>query len=96
MRRWARIGQIATASVVLVIASTLMAAPAVSNAAPAATLFANISDLITGTPAPKTRAAQCVFYGDGTLPSTFNSFVYAPGSTAGNIGSRVSTRERMS
>ncbi len=57
-----------------------------NNAAPAAQLFANISDLITGTPAPATRTAQCQFYGNGTLPPTFNSFVYAPGSTAGNIG----------
>ena len=57
-----------------------------NNAAPAATLFANISNLITGVPAPSTRIAQCAFYGDGTLPSTFNSFVYAPGSVAGNIG----------
>ncbi|HWW25463.1 MAG TPA: hypothetical protein VNZ85_06155 [Caulobacter sp.] len=57
-----------------------------NNAAPAATLFANISNLITGVPAPSTRTAQCAFYGEGTLPSTFNSFVYAPGSVAGNIG----------
>jgi hypothetical protein len=57
-----------------------------NNAAPAATLFANISNLITGVPAPATRTAQCAFYGTGVLPPTFNSFVYPPGSTAGNIG----------
>ena len=57
-----------------------------NNAAPAATLFANISDLITGKPAPATRTAQCQFYGSGTLPATFNSFVYPPGANAGNIG----------
>ena len=57
-----------------------------NNAAPAATLFANISNLITGTPPPKTRIDQCAFYGSGTLPSTFNSFVYPPGSIAGNVG----------
>ncbi len=57
-----------------------------NNAAPAATLFSNISALITGNPGPKTRADQCTFYGTGVLPSTFNSYVYPPGSLAGSIG----------
>ena len=57
-----------------------------NNAAPAATLFANISNLITGSPAPTTRISQCAFYRNGTLPPTFNSFVYPPGANAGNVG----------
>lgn len=57
-----------------------------NNAAPAATLFADISNLITGVPAPATRIAQCAFYRNGTLPPTFNSFVYPPGADAGNVG----------
>jgi hypothetical protein len=57
-----------------------------NNAQPAATLFSNISALITGTPGPKSRSDQCAFYGSGQLPKTFNSFVYPAGATAGNIG----------
>jgi hypothetical protein len=57
-----------------------------NNAAPAATLFSNISALITGNPGPKTRADQCAFYGNGVLPPSFNSYVYPPGSLAGSIG----------
>ncbi|PVM86865.1 hypothetical protein DDF62_17590 [Caulobacter radicis] len=57
-----------------------------NNEQPAATLFSNISALITGDAPVKTRAQQCAFYGSGRLPPTFNSFVYPPGSIAGNIG----------
>ena len=57
-----------------------------NNAAPAATLFSNISALITGSPGPQTRTDQCSFYGSGRLPQTFNSVVYPPGAVAGNIG----------
>ncbi|PVM83811.1 flavin monoamine oxidase family protein [Caulobacter endophyticus] len=57
-----------------------------NNEQPAATLFSNISALITGDAPVKTRAQQCAFYGSGQLPPTFNSFVYPPGSIAGNIG----------
>lgn len=57
-----------------------------NNAAPAATLFSNVSALITGSPGPRTRAEQCQFYASGTLPATFNSFVYPAGSIAGNVG----------
>jgi hypothetical protein len=57
-----------------------------NNAQPAATLFTNISALITGTPGPQTRTEQCQFYATGTLPASFNSFVYPPGSNAGDIG----------
>ena len=57
-----------------------------NNAAPADTLFGNISALITGQQNLNSRAAQCEFYDSGTLPSTFNSFVYRPGETVGNIG----------
>ncbi|MEX2586997.1 MAG: hypothetical protein WD602_03255 [Actinomycetota bacterium] len=57
-----------------------------NNAAPADTLFGNISDLITGSNDLSTRAAQCSFYGTGVLPDSFNSFVYKPGETVGNIG----------
>ena len=57
-----------------------------NNAAPAATLFSNVSGLITGTEPVKTRAQQCQFYSTGTLPPTFNSSVYPPNSNAGNVG----------
>lgn len=57
-----------------------------NNAAPAATLFSNVSALITGNPGPATRAEQCQFYANGTLPPTFNSFVYPAGTVASNIG----------
>ena len=57
-----------------------------NNEQPAATLFSNISALITGKAPVSTRSQQCAFYGSGRLPATFNSFVYPPGSIAGNIG----------
>ncbi|MEK6258226.1 MAG: FAD/NAD(P)-binding protein [Planctomycetota bacterium] len=57
-----------------------------NNAKPAATLFSNISALITGNAPVKTRAQQCQFYSSGTLPDTFNSFVYPPETNAGNVG----------
>lgn len=57
-----------------------------NNAAPAATLFTNVSALITGTAPVSTRAQQCQFYSTGTLPWSFNSFVYPAGSNAGNVG----------
>lgn len=57
-----------------------------NNEKPAATLFSNISALITGNAPVSTRSQQCAFYGSGRLPDTFNSFVYPPGSIAGNIG----------
>lgn len=57
-----------------------------NNAAPAATLFTNISGLITGNTPVQTRAQQCQFYASGTLPANFNSFVYPPGTVAGNVG----------
>ena len=48
MRRGARIGQIAAASVVLAVASTLMAAPTVSNAGPALSAGAWTTDTPSG------------------------------------------------
>jgi hypothetical protein len=57
-----------------------------NNAKPADDLFANISELITGSRHLQTRRAQCEFYDNGRLPPTFNSFVYNPGDIVGNIG----------
>ncbi|MDJ0630509.1 MAG: hypothetical protein QNJ44_19790 [Rhodobacter sp.] len=57
-----------------------------NNEAPPNDLFTHISDLITGTNVLNFRSQQCRFYADGTLPGTFNSFVYNPGDTASNVG----------
>lgn len=57
-----------------------------NNAQPAAVLFTNISALITGSTPVATRSQQCQFYANGTLPASFNSFVYPGGSVAGNVG----------
>lgn len=57
-----------------------------NNAAPASTLFSNISALITGNAPVANRTDQCQFYSTGQLPPTFNSFVYPPGANAGNVG----------
>ena len=57
-----------------------------NNAAPASTLFANISGLITGGAEVTTRQDQCAFYGAGELPTSFNSYVYSGGDVAGNVG----------
>ncbi|WP_281557152.1 hypothetical protein [Thalassomonas sp. RHCl1] len=57
-----------------------------NNEKAAGVLIGNISNLITGSNPVTTRAEQCQFYASGTLTSEFNSFVYSPGDTAGNIG----------
>ncbi|SLN67683.1 hypothetical protein ROG8370_03158 [Roseovarius gaetbuli] len=57
-----------------------------NNEAPAAELFGQISNLITGGADLKTRSEQCHYYATGTLPDSFNSFVYEPGNTVSNIG----------
>lgn len=57
-----------------------------NNERPSDELVDHISDLLTGTPAPTTRADECAFYADGTLPPTTNSVVYNPGDTVSNIG----------
>ncbi|MBS0124457.1 flavin monoamine oxidase family protein [Thetidibacter halocola] len=57
-----------------------------NNAAPASDLFTNISNLVTGGADLKTRTDQCHFYAKGTLPDSFNSFVYDPGNIVSNIG----------
>ncbi|MEO1040603.1 MAG: hypothetical protein AAFX09_13795 [Pseudomonadota bacterium] len=57
-----------------------------NNAAPASTLFSNISALITGPAPVETRQQQCAFYASGRLPYSFNSYVYSGGDMAGNIG----------
>lgn len=57
-----------------------------NNEAPASTLFTNISNLITGGADLETRSEQCHYYATGTLPDSFNSFVYDPGNTVSNIG----------
>lgn len=57
-----------------------------NNAAPSTTLTSNISDLITGSNPLVTRTEQCAFYGSGTLPDSFNSFVYRGGEIASNVG----------
>ncbi|MEP3329692.1 hypothetical protein [Sedimentitalea sp.] len=59
--------------------------PGVNEASPD-DLYSHISDLITGTTPLKDRTEQCAFYASGTLPSTFNSFVYNPGDVASNVG----------
>lgn len=56
------------------------------NAAPADELFGRVSELITGATDLSKRSEQCKFYSSGTLPKDFNSFVYNPGDTVGNIG----------
>lgn len=57
-----------------------------NNAAPPGTLTSNISGLIADDAPLITRADQCAFYGTGTLPETFNSFVYSGGEIASNVG----------
>lgn len=57
-----------------------------NNEAPASDLFTNISNLITGGADLETRSEQCHYYAKGTLPDSFNSFVYDPGNTVSNIG----------
>ena len=57
-----------------------------NNARPASDLYGQVSSLIEGPNPPTTRGDQCAFYADGTLPPTFNSFVYSGGETAGNVG----------
>lgn len=55
-----------------------------NNEQPADVLFSNVSKLITNNEY-QTRIQQCGFYAAGTLPADFNSFVYRPGETVGNI-----------
>lgn len=57
-----------------------------NNAQPASVLYGQVSSLIEGTNPLTTRRAQCGFYANGTLPDTFNSFVYSGGETASNVG----------
>lgn len=57
-----------------------------NNEAPATDIFTNISNLITGDADLTTRTAQCNFYANGTLPESFNSFVYSGGEIASNVG----------